>query len=109
LKLEVFRDRWPAGLGIALAALVLLTIAGLAARMQTDVAPVILAGLGLAFGLMVYRFVTPDISVRREIGALIVGAAGGVTAGGILHLIAKRVVPRFWARARPTARPARAR
>jgi hypothetical protein len=52
-----------------------------------------LAGMALAYGLLVNGNATPSAAVGTSVGAVLLGALGGALAGGLLAMLA-RLVPR---------------
>lgn len=48
-----------------------------------------LAGIPLAYGLLVYGNATPDAAIGTSLGAVLLGALGGALAGGLLALLAR--------------------
>jgi hypothetical protein len=50
-----------------------------------------LAGMALAYGLLVYGNATPHAAVGTSVGALLLGALAGAVAGGLLALLARDV------------------
>jgi hypothetical protein len=58
-----------------------------------------LAGMALAYGLLVFGNATPSAAIGTSLGAILLGALGGALAGGLLALLArlgpwKPVVPK---------------
>lgn len=93
LDVRVYRDLFPINLDIIVGAVLLALVALLAARLHVGSDTVVVAGLALAFGIVGHEFITPDSVVRPIVGALIVGALVGGTAGGILAWGARKVLP----------------
>lgn len=48
-----------------------------------------LAGMALAYGLLVHGNATPEAAIGTSIGAILLGALGGALAGGLLALLAR--------------------
>jgi hypothetical protein len=61
-----------------------------------------LAGMALAYGLLVHGNATPDAAIGTSLGALMLGALVGALAGGLLAKVAG-LGP--WGRAAPTEAP----
>jgi hypothetical protein len=48
-----------------------------------------LAGMALAYGLLVYGNATPHAAIGTSLGAILLGALGGALAGGLLAMLAR--------------------
>jgi hypothetical protein len=88
LHLAVHGDPLPAGLLWAVGVAALLAAAVAHSRLRKgNVAA--LAGMGVAYGLLVGANATPVTAVGTSLGGILLGGIGGALAGGFLELLAK--------------------
>jgi hypothetical protein len=80
LEVALYREVWPLQNQIVLGLFVVAGLALAAMRRWIEPAAMAVCGWAIAFGMLAYRWVSPDTPLRPEIGALIV-AAGVATAG----------------------------
>lgn len=103
LHVAVYRDWLPLAAHVALALAVLVLAALAEARLRRGGAAA-LAGMALAFGILVAENATPASAVGTTFGSILLGGLVGALAGGIAGVVAKRLVApapeRFPARTR---------
>jgi hypothetical protein len=104
ISIAVYPDRVPNAVHWALAVLFLLVAAAAEVRLRKSGLASI-AGIAIAFGLLVTDNATPTAAVGTAVGAILLGAITGAAAGGLAAFLAKRVVP---APPEPRGRGARA-
>jgi hypothetical protein len=88
LRVVLFREWWPQRHELILGGLMLLATLFLALRKRTaaNLVPVVVAVT--AFGVFAYRWITPDLAFRPEVGALVVAAL----VGGVAYVPWRRAV-----------------
>jgi hypothetical protein len=104
LEVAVYPDRLPPALHWALAIATVLLAAAAEARHRMGSGAAV-AGMGVAFGLLVADNATPTSAIGTTLGAVLLGAAAGAAAGGLAAFVMKRLVP---AAPVPSGRGARA-
>jgi len=106
LHVAVYRDVLPPAWRWVVAVAILLAVALVEARLVRG-NPAAFAGIGLAYGLLVGGWGTPATAVGTSLGALLLGALGGGTAGTVAAWLVKlgpwRPTPAERARGRTTA------
>jgi hypothetical protein len=98
----LYRERLPYGLLVVLCALALVLAAIADAFLGGKHGTAPLAGMGLAFALLVAANATPQTAVGTSLGALILGAMLGALAGWFAGMVVRRLV-------RPLVQPEAAR
>ena len=93
LTVQAFPERLPLGWLWALSAAVLALAAAADARLGGKDHAGAIAGIALAFALLVTANATPQAAVGPVLGGVLLGALGGALAGWMTELIARRVVP----------------
>jgi len=83
---------WLSPLALWLASLAVLALAAFWERRLRGSHFAALAGMALAYGLLVYGNATPHAAVGTSLGAILLGALAGSLAGGLMAMLA-RLVP----------------
>ncbi len=91
LDVSLFRERVPYFAELIAAGLILLGGALLAARIRASTVGVAALGAAIAFALGVYRYATPTLAVRPEIGAMLGGSIVGGAAAALLTLLVRKL------------------
>lgn len=91
LHVAVYRDWVPLWLHLALAIAVLVLAAVAEARLRRGGAAA-LAGMALAFGILVAENATPASAVGTTFGSILLGGLVGALAGGIAGVVARRLI-----------------
>ncbi|BDG05779.1 hypothetical protein [Anaeromyxobacter oryzae] len=92
LQVAVFPDRIPPALHWTLAIAVVLLAAAAEARLRKGSSAAV-AGMAVAFGLLVADNATPTSAIGTTLGSVLLGGIAGAAAGGLAAFLAKRVVP----------------
>jgi hypothetical protein len=93
LAVQVFHDPLPGAWLWVLSAAALLLAAAADARLGGKDHAAALAGMALAFGLLVTGNATPQAAIPTVLGGILLGAIAGALAGWLAGLLARRVVP----------------
>jgi hypothetical protein len=88
LQVSVYGE-WMSPLALWLASLAVLALAGFWERRLRGSHFAALAGMALAYGLLVYGNATPHAAVGTSLGAALLGALAGALAGGLAAMLAR--------------------
>jgi hypothetical protein len=91
LRVAVFPEPLPTWVFVALAVLVAALAAVADARLRSGNAAAV-AGMALAFGILVTENATPATAVGTTVGSILLGAIAGALGGALLAFVAKRFV-----------------
>jgi hypothetical protein len=95
-------EEWMSPLALWLVSLLVLAVAAVWETRLRRSHLTALAGMALAYGLLVHGNATPHAAVGTSVGAILLGALGGALAGGLLAMLA-RLGP--WAQEAPREAP----
>ncbi len=94
LTFKVYRDHLPLAVDLGMALVALALVAWLAARQHVKTSAGAIAGLALGYGVLSELWVTPNVAVRTQIGALIIAALAGSVVGMVFAATARKLVAR---------------